>query len=89
MIEEICCISDEGKAAKNEWLNVDSNFLQSLYTVYIKNQDNSFSILYYTLLILQNFFKKGNYTLHTIASLIVLTHAFYHTRIENLLKRSV
>ena len=37
MIEEICCITDEGKATKNEWVNVDSNFLQSLYTVYIKN----------------------------------------------------
>ena len=37
MIEEICCITDEGKVAKNEWENVDSNFLQTLYTVYIKN----------------------------------------------------
>ena len=46
MIEEICSITDEGKAAKNEWVNVDSNFLQSLYTVHIKNLDNSFSILY-------------------------------------------
>ena len=37
MIEEICCITDEGKAAKDECVNVDSNFLQSSYTVYIKN----------------------------------------------------
>ena len=37
MIEEICCITDEGKVAKDEWVNVDSNFLQSSYTVYIKN----------------------------------------------------
>ena len=37
MIEEICCITDEEKAAKNEWENDDSNFLQNLYTVYIKN----------------------------------------------------
>ena len=46
MIEKICCITNEGKAAKNEWENVDSNFLQTLYTVYIKNSDNSFPILY-------------------------------------------
>ena len=37
MIEKICCITNEGKAAKNECENVDSNFLQTLYTVYIKN----------------------------------------------------
>ena len=36
MNEEICCITNEGKTAKNEWENDDSNFFK-LYTVYIKN----------------------------------------------------
>ena len=36
MNEEICCITNEGKMAKNEWENDDSNFLQDLYSVYKK-----------------------------------------------------
>ena len=45
-IEEIHCIIDEGKIAKNEGGNDDSDF----HTVYIKNWDNSFSILLVNLL---------------------------------------
>ena len=45
MNEEICCITNKGKAAKNEGENDDSDFLLALYSVY-KNSDNSFSILY-------------------------------------------
>ena len=47
-IEEIHCITDKGKMAKNEWKNDDSDF----YAVYIKNSDNTFSIL------LLNLFKE-------------------------------
>ena len=36
MNEKICCISNEGKTAKNEWENDDSNFLRALYSVYKK-----------------------------------------------------
>ena len=36
MIEEIRCITNEGKKARNEWENDDSNFLQTLYSVYKK-----------------------------------------------------
>ena len=36
MNEEICCITNEGKMARNEWENDDSNFLQALYSVYKK-----------------------------------------------------
>ena len=32
-IEEIHCINDKGKLAKNEWENDDSNFLGALYSV--------------------------------------------------------
>ena len=32
-IEEIHCIIDEGKMAKNEWENNDSEFLRALYSV--------------------------------------------------------
>ena len=46
MNEEICCITNEGKMAKDEWENDYSNFLRALYSVYKKNQDNSFPILY-------------------------------------------
>ena len=31
--EEICCITNEGKTAKNEWENDDSGFLPALYIV--------------------------------------------------------
>ena len=36
MNEEIHCISNKGKTAKNEWKNVDSNFFQALFSVYKK-----------------------------------------------------
>ena len=36
MNEEIRCITNEGKAAKNEWENHDSDFFLSLYSVYKK-----------------------------------------------------
>ena len=36
MNEEICCITSEGKMAKNEWENDDSDFLP-VYTLSIKN----------------------------------------------------
>ena len=36
MNEEICCITNEGKIAMNEWENDDSDFLQALYSVYKK-----------------------------------------------------
>ena len=35
MNEEICCITNEEKMARNEWEN-DSDFLQPLYSVYKK-----------------------------------------------------
>ena len=31
MIEEICCIINKGKTAKNEWKNDESNFLLASY----------------------------------------------------------
>ena len=36
MHEEIQCITNEGKMAKNEWENEDSDFLVALYSVYKK-----------------------------------------------------
>ena len=33
MNEEIRCITNKGKTAKNEWENDDSNFLRVLYNV--------------------------------------------------------
>ena len=32
---EICCITNEGKTARNEWENDDSDYLQAL-SVYMK-----------------------------------------------------
>ena len=43
--EEICCITNKGKVAKNEWKNDDSDFLQAFYRVYKKLGCNSFFIL--------------------------------------------
>ena len=37
MNEEICCITNEGNMAKDEWENDYSNFLRALYSVYKKN----------------------------------------------------
>ena len=36
MTEEIYCIYNKGKIAKNEWENDDSDFLRALYSVYKK-----------------------------------------------------
>ena len=36
MNEEIRCIINEGKTAKNEWENDHSDFLRTLYSVYKK-----------------------------------------------------
>ena len=46
MNEEICCITNEGKTARNEWENDDSNFLRALYSVYKKIR----TIFFHTLL---------------------------------------
>ena len=46
MDEEICCITNEGKTARNEWENNDSNFLRALYSVYKKIR----TIFFHTLL---------------------------------------
>ena len=51
MNEEICCITNEGKMANNEWENYDSDFLQSLYSVHQKIRI-IFSILYSLYIIL-------------------------------------
>ena len=36
MNEEICCITNKGKTAKNEWENDEFDFLVALYSVYKK-----------------------------------------------------
>ena len=36
MNQEICCITNKGKTARNEWENDDSDFLRALYSVYEK-----------------------------------------------------
>ena len=36
MNEKIRCITNEGKTAKNEWENDDSDFLPAVYIVYKK-----------------------------------------------------
>ena len=46
MNEEIRCITNEGKTARNEWENDDSNFLRALYSVYKKIR----TIFFHTLL---------------------------------------
>ena len=48
MNEEICCIANEGKMAKNEWENDDSNFFWALYSVY--NYKKIRAIYFHTLL---------------------------------------
>ena len=45
MNEEIRCIINEEKTARNEWENDDSNFLRALYSAY-KKIGQFFSILY-------------------------------------------
>ena len=51
MNEEIRCITNEGKTARNEWENDDSDFLGVLYSVY-KKLGQFFSILYSLYIIL-------------------------------------
>ena len=46
MNEEIRCITNEGKTARNEWENDDSDFLRALYSVYKKIR----TIFFHTLL---------------------------------------
>ena len=45
MYKEIRCIANEGKRAKNEWKNDDSNFLRALYSVYKKIRATFFHTL--------------------------------------------
>ena len=51
MNEEISCITNEGKIARNKWENDDSDFLQALYSVY-KKLGQFFSIIYLLYIIL-------------------------------------
>ena len=47
MNEEIHCITDKGKTAKNEWENDDSDFLRALCSVFKKFRQfffNTFSL---------------------------------------------
>ena len=57
MNEEICCITNEEKTAKNEQENVDSDFLQALYSVYKKIGQFFFDTL------LANLFKQRYFIL--------------------------
>ena len=42
---EIRCITNEGKMARNEWENDNSDFLQALYSVYKKIRTTFFHTL--------------------------------------------
>ena len=46
MNEEICCITNEEKMARNEWENDDSDFLSALYSVYKKIRTFFFHTLF-------------------------------------------
>ena len=46
-------------------------------------------IIMYMCIISYDILGKGKYTLHTIARLIVFTHAFCHAYVQNLLKGPV
>ena len=46
MNEEIRCITNKGKTVKNDWENVDFDFLRALYSVYKKIRTILF--LYFT-----------------------------------------
>ena len=52
MYEEIHCISNDRKTAKNKWENDDSDFLVALYSVYKKLRQ----FFFHTLLL--NLFKQ-------------------------------
>ena len=60
MDKEICCITNEGKTARNEWEYDDSDFLRALYSVYKKIR----TIFFHTLLVMHcsvasyKYFKK-------------------------------
>ena len=43
MNEEIRCITNKGKTAKNEYENYGSDFLRALYNAYIKLRDLFFN----------------------------------------------
>ena len=59
MNEEICCITNEGKTAKNEWENDDSDFLRALYSVYKKIRTILFPYFtHYTLYCWKLYFEK-------------------------------
>ena len=45
MNEEICCITNEGKTARNEWENDNSDFLRALYSLYKKIRTTFFHTL--------------------------------------------
>ena len=45
MNEEILCITNKGKAAKNEWEIDDSDFLRAFYSVYKRIRTIFFPIL--------------------------------------------
>ena len=51
MNEKICCITNEGETATNEWENDDYDFVRALYSVYKKIR-TIFSILYSLYIIL-------------------------------------
>ena len=46
MNKELCCKTNEGATARNEWENDDSDFLRALYSVYKKIR----TIFFHTLL---------------------------------------
>ena len=56
MNEETCCIVNEGKKAKNEWKNDNSDILPALYSVYKKIRAAVLPCL------LINLFKQGYFS---------------------------
>ena len=57
MDEQICCINNEGKTARNEWENGDSDFLRALHSVYKKIR----TIFLHTLLAIHRSVAKYKY----------------------------
>ena len=57
MNEEIRCIINEEKTARNEWENDDSNFLRALYSAHKKNR----TIFFHTLLTMHCFVASDKY----------------------------
>ena len=58
MDEEICCITNEEKTARNEWENDDSDFLPALCSVYKKIR----IIFFHTLLAIHCSVKSYKYS---------------------------